>query len=116
MSQTCQQRTGGFRNRQKHDIDRVSRVDQRRVPIDQSAVGPILTSLRKAIVVSSKSGGALVEFIDVSKDVDGLSFRKLLGPFRIAACKDAVLREGIESSQIFLSKKSSNPAFKLRHD
>src|SRR5258708_11510598 len=41
MSQTCQQRTGGFRNRQKHDIDRVSRVDQRRVPIDQSAVGPI---------------------------------------------------------------------------
>src|SRR5882724_5904713 len=41
MSQTCQQRTGGFRNRQKHDIDRVSHVDQRRVPIDQSAAGPI---------------------------------------------------------------------------
>jgi hypothetical protein len=34
-----QDRTGGFRNRQKHDIDRVSRADQRRVPIDQSAVG-----------------------------------------------------------------------------
>ena len=28
-------------NRWNHDIDRVRRVDQRRVPIDQSAVGPI---------------------------------------------------------------------------
>ncbi len=33
--------TAHQQDRQKDDIDRVSRVDQRRVPIDQSAVGPI---------------------------------------------------------------------------
>jgi hypothetical protein len=30
-----------IRNRQKYDVNRESRLDQRRVPIDHSAVGPI---------------------------------------------------------------------------
>jgi hypothetical protein len=74
-----------------------------------------MTALGQPVVMAAESFEALIELVDVSRNVRGFGSGVFLGPLRVPACKGGVLNHGVEAAQVLLLEKAFNSPLKLGH-